>query len=383
MARKLFLIGMVVVTAVFAAHLLLTTLQTAVAAAPTDTLVLYDGALGGTPDTQNMVYGAIDLVFPPFPPVVEATQIYSPALQATILDTTPDMDDMAGYGVTPTLMPTLTRQNGFQLHFTLRVAEETHANPNRAGFNVTLISADLLGIELAFWEDEVWAQEGGSSPTLFTHAEGVAYDITADFVAYELEIIEDIYQLSADGVPILTGPLRDYTAWEPPLPQFPDPYEQPNLAALSDNSSSAEGRIWLRYVAVTPDSAPLVDILPGNLTISETAGTAVLTVQLSFTSTFTTTVSYETADDTAVGGVDYAPISGTLTFTPGITSQSLAIPILDNTSDEPDRQFTLALSAPAFALLGQSSATITIADDDDVIIVDPPDVIYLPVVLRP
>jgi hypothetical protein len=135
-------------------------------------------------------------------------------------------------------------------------------------------------------------------------------------------------------------------------------------------------------VAVTPDTAPLVDIGPGNMTISETAGTAVLTVQLSFTSTFTATVSYETIDGTAVGGVDYTPISGTLTFTPGLTSQSLAIPILDNTLDEPDRQFTLALSAPAFALLGQSSATITIADDD-VIIVDPLDVVYLPVVLRP
>lgn len=382
MIQKLFLIGMAAITAVLAAHFLLTTLQTAVAGAPTDTLVLYDGALGGTPDTQNMVYGAIDLVFPPFPPVVEATQTYSPAVQATILDTTPDMDDMAGYGVTPTLMPTLTRQNGFQLHFTMRLAEGNHVSKHRAGFNVTAISADLLGIELAFWEDEVWAQEGGSPPTLFTHAEGTAFDTTADFVAYELEIIEDIYRLSANGVPILTGPLRNYTAWEPPLPQFPDPYEQPNLVGLSDNTSSAQGLIWLAYVGVTPDTAPLVDIVPTDLTISETAGTAVLNVQLSYTSTFTATVGYGTVAGTAVPGVDYTPVSGTLNFAPGTASQSVNIPILDNTLDEPDRNFMLMLTDPAFARLGQSSATITI-QDDDVIIIDPPVLVYLPLVVRP
>lgn len=378
MTRKLFLIGMAVVTAVLATHLLLNTLQTAVAA-PTDTLVLYDGALGGTPDTQNMAYGAIDLVFP-FQ--VEATQTYSAAVQATILDTTPDIDDMAGYGVDPTTMPTLTRQNGFQLHFTMRVVEESHVSPHRAGINVTVISADLWGIELAFWQNEIWAQEGGDPPALFTHAEGAAFDTTADFVAYELEIIEDIYRLSADGVPILSGPLRDYTAWKPPLPQFPDPYEQPNLVALSDNTSSAQTLIWLRYVGVTPDTAPFVDIEPASLTVSETVGTAVLTAQLSYTSTFTVTVAYETVAGTAVPGIDYTPISGTLTFPPGVASQSLAIPILDNTLDEPDRDFTLTIADPTFARLGQSSATITIQDDDGPI-VEPLVEVYLPLVMRP
>ncbi|HRQ39402.1 MAG TPA: Calx-beta domain-containing protein [Chloroflexota bacterium] len=378
MTRKLPLLGTAVMMAVCTTHVLLNTLQTAVAA-PTDTLVLYDGALGGTPDTQNMAYGAIDLVFP-FQ--VEATQTYSAALLATILDTTPDIDDMAGYGVDPTTMPTLTRQNGFQFHFTMRVVEESHASPHRAGFNVTVISGDLLGIELAFWENEIWAQEGGDPPALFTHAEGMAYDTTTDFVAYELEIIEDIYRLSADGVPILTGPLRDYTAWEPPLPQFPDPYEQPNLVALSDNTSSAQALIWLRYVGVTPDTAPLVDIAPTSLTVSETVGTAVLNVQLNYTSTFTVTVAYETVAGTAVPGTDYTPISGTLTLPPGVLGQSLAIPILDNTLDEPDREFTLVIADPSFARLGQSSATITIQDDDEIII-DPLMEVYLPLVVKP
>lgn len=380
MLRKLFLIGTAVITAVLATHLLLNTLQTAVAAAPTNTLVLYDGALGGTPDTQNFEYAAVNPVFP-FPPA-QATQTYSPALGLTILDTMPEIGDLAGYAVTPTLAPTLSRQAGFRLDFSVRINSETHNNNNRAGFSITMLAEDLLGIEIAFWENEIWAQEGGNSPTLFTHAEGVVYDTTTDIVDYELEIVESIYRLSANGVPVLSGPLRDYTAWEPPFPFIPDPYEQPNLIALSDNTSSARSETWISYVAITTDTIPLVNIQPASLTVSETVGTAVLDVQLSFTSTFTVTVGYETVAGTAVPGTDYTPISGTLTFTPGVASQSLAIPILDNTLDEPDRAFTLTIADPTFARLGQSSATITIQDDDE-IIVDPLMEVYLPLVVRP
>ncbi|MCL4262671.1 MAG: hypothetical protein KJ069_05630 [Anaerolineae bacterium] len=380
MTRKLFLIGMAVVTAVLATHLLLTILDTAVAAAPTDTLVLYDGALGGTPDTQNFEYAAVNPTFP-FPPA-QATQTYSPALQATILDTTPEIGDLAGYAVTPTLAPILDRQVGFRLDFSMRIHSEDHNNNDRAGFSITMLSEDLLGIELAFWENEIWAQEGGDPPNLFTHAEGVAYDTTASMVDYELEMVEDVYQLSANGVPILSGMLRDYTAWEPPFPFVPDPYEQPNLIALSDNTSSAQGEIWIAYVAITTETTPLLNVNPINLTVSEAAGTAVLNVQLSYTSTFTVTVGYETVPGTAVPGIDYTPISGTLTFPPGLTSQNLAIPILDNTLDEPDREFTLTIADPTFARLGQSSAAITIQDDDE-IIVDPLMEVYLPLVVRP
>ncbi|HUM72462.1 MAG TPA: Calx-beta domain-containing protein, partial [Chloroflexota bacterium] len=85
---------------------------------------------------------------------------------------------------------------------------------------------------------------------------------------------------------------------------------------------------------------------------------------------------------TAVPGTDYTPISGTLTLPPGVLGQSLAIPILDNTLDEPDREFTLVIADPSFARLGQSSATITIQDDDEIII-DPLMEVYLPLVVKP
>ena len=52
-------------------------------------------------------------------------------------------------------------------------------------------------------------------------------------------------------------------------------------------------------------------------------GTATFTVSMLVASPQTVTVDYATADGTAVAGVDYTAASGTLTFAPGETSQTV------------------------------------------------------------
>ncbi len=233
------------VTAVLSITFLLTNLQTA--AADNVPLVLYDGALGGTPDEQLFEYAAANLIFPP--QAVQATQTYSAPL--TILDTTLEILDYAGYAITPTLAPVLTRTLGFTLNFTIRLDTETHGYNDRAGFSVILLGHDAQGIELAFWEDEIWAQ---ADNPLFTHAEGAAYDTTAVLTNYTLSIHDNAYQLTADSTLILTGTVRDYSAWEPPLPGLDDPYEQPNFIFFGDNTSSAQSETWFAYTSITTNT---------------------------------------------------------------------------------------------------------------------------------
>ena len=236
------------ITAVFATIFLLSSLQPV--AADTDTLVLYDGALGGTPDEQLFEYVAANTILPPQD--VMATQTYSAPL--TILDTMPEIRDYAGYGITPTLAPVLTRTLGFTLNFTIRLSSEAHIDTDRAGFSVILLGSDAQGIELAFWEDEIWAQ---ADDPLFTHAEGAAYDTTAVLTDYALSIHDDSYQLAINTTTILTGSVRDYSAWEPPLPGMDDPYEQPNFIFFGDNTTSAQGETWFAYASIT-SNAPSV-----------------------------------------------------------------------------------------------------------------------------
>jgi hypothetical protein len=95
-------------------------------------------------------------------------------------------------------------------------------------------------------------------------------------------------------------------------------------------------------------------------------GQAVAWVRRVGTPDGTVTVAYGTSDGTATAGADYTAVSGTLTFGPGITMQSFAVPILPDTIPEPAETFLLKLRTPtgAAALGAQATAVVTIIDND-------------------
>ncbi len=76
------------------------------------------------------------------------------------------------------------------------------------------------------------------------------------------------------------------------------------------------------------------------------------------------TVDYATANGTAIAGSDYTAASGTVTFLPGVTSQQITVPVLGDTTDEPNETFVVNLSAPVNATVADSQASVTITDDD-------------------
>jgi microcystin-dependent protein len=80
------------------------------------------------------------------------------------------------------------------------------------------------------------------------------------------------------------------------------------------------------------------------------------------------TVDYITADNTAVAGADYQPVSGTLTFMDSEISQTIEVPLLDDVTYEGDETFTVALSnVQGSATIGTlSSAQVSIIEDDPV-----------------
>jgi beta-glucanase (GH16 family) len=93
--------------------------------------------------------------------------------------------------------------------------------------------------------------------------------------------------------------------------------------------------------------------------------TATVTVSLNMTSTNQVTVDYATADGTAVAGVDYTAISGTLTFAPGELTQSFTVGTINNDLYEGNRTLNLTLSNPVNAELGpRAQATLTILEDE-------------------
>jgi hypothetical protein len=226
--------GMALVAATILGLLLLPGTPPAAAA----TVTLYDGTLNtGTPDTQGFSY----LTEPIFSP--QASQSFANGV--TTLTTTLQISDKAGYFAKNPPMPQLDRTAGYTVRFTAQVLEELHNNNNRAGFSVIVLSSDLKGIELGFWEDQVWAQ---ADMPRFTHAETTTLDTTASLIAYELRILGNSYTLTGGGAS-LSGPLRDYS-------EEGQPYTIDNFLFLGDDTTSASARIRLAKVDIVTTESP-------------------------------------------------------------------------------------------------------------------------------
>jgi large repetitive protein len=126
------------------------------------------------------------------------------------------------------------------------------------------------------------------------------------------------------------------------------------LAVITDN----EPRITLSDVTVTEGD---------NGTIS-----AVFTAYLSKSVDASVTVDYSTMNLSAVAGLDYYATSGTITFAPGQTVQTVTVAVMGDAIDEYNENFSVKLtnaSANAFMTWGDSPGVTygyaTILDDDE------------------
>jgi len=92
---------------------------------------------------------------------------------------------------------------------------------------------------------------------------------------------------------------------------------------------------------------------------------AVFTVTLSEAAGVDETVAYTTSNGTATDGTDYTAVSGTLTFLKGMTSMTVMVPIIGDTTIESSETFTLTLSRASSDLtLAKAQATAIIINDD-------------------
>ena len=87
-------------------------------------------------------------------------------------------------------------------------------------------------------------------------------------------------------------------------------------------------------------------------------------VSLSAASDSEVTVDYATSSGTATSGTDFRAESGTLKFSPSQTVLLVTVLVHDDSEVEPDETFTLTLTNPTGATLGDSTGTGTIKSED-------------------
>jgi chitinase len=116
---------------------------------------------------------------------------------------------------------------------------------------------------------------------------------------------------------------------------------------------------------ITDNDAPTISI-NNPTTVEGNTGTKNLTftVTLSHAATSTITVQFATADGTAVAPADYTAKSGTLTFTAGQLSKTIAVAIKGDLAVEPNETFFVNLSNPTNATIADDQGIGTINNND-------------------
>ena len=118
---------------------------------------------------------------------------------------------------------------------------------------------------------------------------------------------------------------------------------------------------------VDNDGTPTVQFTSASATVSEGAGTAILSVMLSNPSVNTITATYGTSSGSAVAGSDFVAASGTITFAPGATSASIVVSISEDLIDESAETFDVSLISANNAVIGTiQTATVTLVDNDGI-----------------
>jgi subtilisin family serine protease len=226
-----------------------------------------------------------------------------------------------------------------------------------------------------------WAWFGGAQAMeIGTLGQSLTLPVSSDLrLRFQMRIgavaapAADTFVVSVDGTPA-----RTYT--EPAIAEAAYSLREVSLTPFANGGSHALLFTYTHPDAgggnLTVDNVELVDCQGGGgqpaLSINDVAvtegnsgtTTATFTVSLSAPSAQTVTVDYATANGTASAASDYVAASGTLTFPPSSTTQSVSVTVNGDTTTEASETFFVNLAGAANATLADAQGVGTINDDD-------------------
>ena len=246
----------------------------------------------------------------------------------------------------------------------------------------------VIGVSPAFAQVDVEDWPGTVEVRVTGKTQGLT---TGDVFTYQLRLTEPPTEegwwvrIRADGVVYMEG-IYNGLRWVPSIgwefsPQNYNQWRDVRVRVNEDLDQTVtfSHEVWAHNgicpvhdvgrvaVDVSGDAPPPEEDLP-RLSIADAAtvtegGEAVFTVRLSDTSSETVTVRYATVDDTAVAGSDYTLTTGTLRFDPSERTDTIRVPILQDSTAEPSESFTVELSNPNRATVSDGTGAVTIEAD--------------------
>ncbi len=144
-----------------------------------------------------------------------------------------------------------------------------------------------------------------------------------------------------------------------------EPAETLRVALSGFTNLETMGTQSTATVTIQDDSTPLV-LTMNSIDVTEgDSGTtsAVVTASLSAATGRTVTANFSTLPGTATSGIDFTPVSGSLSFAPGVSEQTINVIIIGDSLNEANETFQVVLANPTNATVA-SSAIVRIINDD-------------------
>jgi hypothetical protein len=133
---------------------------------------------------------------------------------------------------------------------------------------------------------------------------------------------------------------------------------------LSNPTNATLGRGRGRATIRDDDPLPTLAVADASTSAVLNGNGVRFTVTLSAPSGRGVSVAFATSDGTALAGTDYVAKSGRVAFRPGETTATFDVTLIQDLIDEPDKAFTVTLSAPLDAEIADGEAVGSVPDDD-------------------
>jgi hypothetical protein len=241
---------------------------------------------------------------------------------------------------------------------------------NPAGLTVGVVSAATVTIQeqlLNFTSAAYTVNEAMASATIQVARTGPATGVaTVRYSTQPTSAAAGEDYTTVSGVLTFGNNVRLASFTVPLLPDTAAESPETVLLRLSEPSAPAQlGRQHTATLTVADnDTAGRFQLSAAAYSAAEKAGSVTITVKR-VGNAGGVTVDYATAavPGSAVPGVDFLSAQGTLTFGPNETTKAFAVPILNDSLDEPNETFLVQLEGPNIGA-PPTSAVVTIVDDD-------------------
>ena len=223
---------------------------------------------------------------------------------------------------------------------------------------VTINESSALTVTV---DDNVTITEGLASNITFNLSNISVSDVTVNYSVNSLTATAvDDYNLNGGTITISAGDLSKtvlVTAVDDSLNEGPETF-----SITIDNASAGVGIPVPTQTFTIADNDGDPELSIADVTVSEAAGEANLTVRLNYASSRDVLFTYTTNDSSAINGQDYNMVSDNATIPAGETTFNITVPIVSDETLEADEIFTVSLSNPLFATTSDAVATVTITE---------------------